>query len=160
MSYVDIIDSVFCTNYDKQIVGIGSGIMRNDNPAHTLYSVQLCLAAFSLHPKFSKGNVKHFDASQYQVYSSPSTQPIFLDKWKQSVNTRWLLHVVNFFKYHFKTRGEGLLAHDYIELDADQYPQPWVGKIENDTQPLGTHWKGAYSKMTGSYSHISMLTAC
>lgn len=146
MSYVDIIDSVFSTIYDKDIGRTMHGVVNTSDPECALYNVQLCLAAYSLHPKYSNAKVSHFDISQHQVYSAPSCQPIFLDKWKQSVNTRWLLHVVNFFKYHFKAGGEGLLAHEYTTLDADQYPQPWVGNIQAGTRELGTHWKGAYSK--------------
>jgi hypothetical protein len=147
MSYVDIIDSVFCTMYDKDIGKTLHVVLNASNLESALYNVQLCLAAFSLHPKYSNGKVSHFDISQHQVYSAPSCQPIFLDKWKQSINIRWLLHVVNFFKYHFKADGEGLLAHEYTDLDPDQYPQPWVGNIQPGTQELGTHWKGAYSKI-------------
>ncbi|KUJ20623.1 uncharacterized protein LY89DRAFT_578476, partial [Mollisia scopiformis] len=144
MSYVDIIESVFCTKYDKDIGRNLNNVMRLDKQGCALYNVQLCLSALSLHPNYCNAKVSHFDISQHQVYSAPCTQPLFLDNLKQSVNTRWLLHIVNFFKFHFKSGAEGLLAHAYSVLDADQYPQFWVGKLQAGTQTFGTHWKGAY----------------
>lgn len=147
MSYVDIIDSIFSTSYDTDIITTMRSVMQDSDPQGALYNIQLCLAAFYLHPKYSNVKVSHFDLSQHQVYAAPASQPLFLDRWKQSINTRWLLHIVNFFKFHFKAEGEGLLAHEYSDLDSDQYPMPWVGKIQPKTQPFGTHWKGAYSKI-------------
>lgn len=146
MSYTDIVDAVFCTSYDQDIAKSLGSIMNESDPEHALYGVQLCLAIFSLHPKYCNLKVSHFDISQHQAYSAPSSQPLFLGKYKQSINSRCLLHIVNFFKYHFKSEGEGLLAHNYLDLDTDQHPMPWVGKIKAGTQPLGAHWKGAYSK--------------
>jgi len=89
-----------------------------------LYVVQICLASFVLHPKMSTTRASHFDISQYQVYSLADSQPLFAGKWKQDINVRLILHLVNFFKYHFKAEGEGLLAHCYKQLELDQVPQP------------------------------------
>lgn len=147
MSYVDVLDSVFSTTYDEDLGKNVNRLMRSSDPGALLYNVQLCLTAISLHPEYCNAKVNHFDLSQHQAYSSPSMQPIFLDGQKQSINSRWLLHVVNFFKYHVKCKGEGLLAHAYADLDVDHHPQPWPGRIQAGTQPLGTNWKGAYSKI-------------
>ncbi|KAF8867301.1 hypothetical protein BDZ45DRAFT_577391, partial [Acephala macrosclerotiorum] len=144
MSYTDIVDAVFCTSYDQDIAKSLGSIMNESDPEHALYGVQLCLSIFALHPKYCNLKISHFDISQHQAYSAPSSQPLFLGKYKQSINSRCLLHIVNFFKYHFKSEGEGLLSHDYLDLDTDQHPMPWVGKIKAGTQSLGTHWKGAY----------------
>jgi len=112
-----------------------------------VYAIQLCLTPISLDPRFCNSKVSHFDISQYQAYSTPAQQPIFVGKYKQDVNLRWLLHVVNFFKYHLTAEDEGLLAHHYKDLEFDQYPKPWEGRIEPGTKPLKSHWKGAYSKL-------------
>lgn len=111
-----------------------------------IYAIQLCLTAVSLNPRFCDSKVSHFDISQYQSYNTPARQPIFVGKFKQDINLRWLLHVVNFFKHHLTVADEGLLAHYYSDLEADQFPQPWEGRIKPGTSPLQTHWKGAYSK--------------
>jgi hypothetical protein len=142
--YIDIIDSIFKTEdywRPKDVVSAAlSGTL--------LLVIQLCLTFVSLHPKYSNSSVSQFDLSQSQVYAIPFRQPVFSGAWKEHINVRWLLHTVNFFKYHLKAKGEGLLAHYYPDLDPDQYPQPWVGRVKPGTQPLGSHWKGAYSKQT------------
>jgi len=113
-----------------------------------VYAVQLCLTPISLNPRFChKYKVSHFDLSQYQAYDTPARQPIFCGKYKQDVNLRWLLHVVNFFKYHLTALDEGLLASHYQDLEPDQFPQPWEGRIEPGTKSLKSHWKGAYSRL-------------
>lgn len=156
MSYTDIIDAVFCTSYDQDIARSLLTIMNESDAEHALYGVQLCLAVFALHPQYCNLKVSHFDISQHQAYAAPSTQPLFLGKWKQSINSRCLLHIVNFFKYHLKSAGEGLLSHEYLDLDTDQHPMPWVGKIKAGTQSLGTHWKGAYSKTYASVIRLPL----
>jgi hypothetical protein len=118
-----------------------------------VYAVQLCLTPISLNPRFCNNRrVSHFDLSQYQAYDTPARQPMFCGKYKQDVNLRWLLHVVNFFKYHLTVNAEGLLAHHYKDLEADQFPQPWEGRIEPGTKPLKSHWKGAYSMLISGFT--------
>jgi hypothetical protein len=83
--------------------------------------------------------------SQREVYTDHETQPVFVGNWKQVINVRWLLHTVNFFKLHLKAPGEGILAQQYGELERGQLPQPWLGRIKEGTQPIGNHWKSAFS---------------
>ena len=147
-SHIDIVDSIFNTSFDKDTNKVSS-INQIVTAAHEntlVYVVQLCLTSFNLDPEYCNFKVNHFDISQYQAYSGPACQPVFDGLMKQEVNVRWLLHVINFFKYHMKSDGEGLLAHDYKELENSQIPQFWVGKIQGGTQPLARHWKGAYSE--------------
>jgi len=42
--------------------------------------------------------------------------------------------------------GEGLLVEDHSCLEKDQLPQPWLAKLVDETQPIGSYWKGASSK--------------
>lgn len=148
-SYLDIIDSIFRTERDR--AGRGRDIRKvvtGNSKGALLYVVQLCLAPFTLHPSLCK-NSSNFDNSQRQVYATNEEQPIFKGVYKGEVNVRWLLHVINFFKYHVKALEEGILAHAYKMLKSnspDQLPQPWVGRIRAQTQPLGAHWKGAHGK--------------
>jgi hypothetical protein len=148
-SYLDIIDSIFRTEKDK--VGRGRDIRKvvtGNSEGALLYVVQLCLAPFTLHPSLCK-NSSNFENSQVQVYATNEEQPIFKGVYKGEVNVRWLLHVINFFKYHVKASEEGLLAHAYETLKSDspdQLPQPWIGRIKAQTQPLGAYWKGAHGK--------------
>ncbi|KAI6708363.1 hypothetical protein JHW43_009103 [Diplocarpon mali] len=152
LSYLDIVDSIFNTSFDKDVNTAYNSrqVVTATKDKTLIYVVQLCLTPFSLHHEFCNRNVNHFDISQYHAYSRPCSQPICTGFFKQDVNVRWLLHVVNFFKYHFKSEGEGLMAHDYKELEVDQLPQFWVGNIKAGTQPLARHWKGAYMYMENS----------
>ncbi|CZT48204.1 uncharacterized protein RSE6_08870 [Rhynchosporium secalis] len=148
-SEVDIIDSVFNTSFDKNgndSSSIDKVVTANDKNT-LIYVIQLILTPFSLDPNLCNGKVGHFDISQYQAYATAKVQPAFTGLFKQSVNIRWLLHIVNFFKFHLKSGGEGLLAHEYDRLEPDQFPQFWKGHIKGGTQPLARHWKGVHTFM-------------
>jgi hypothetical protein len=111
--------------------------------------IQLCLTSLILRPDFSL-SLRYFELSQQLVYASPYRSPLFTGPWKCRVNVKVALSTVNFFRFHLKHwGGEGLLAEEYLELDVKQRPQPWLGKLKGGTQPLGSHWKGAYSKFFG-----------
>ena len=149
-SYVDIVDAVFNTSrgWGAESFRDMIKIVSASTAESLVYVIQLCLTPFSLHPETCNHKISHFDISQYQAYERSSEQPMFVGKFKQDINPRWLLHVVNFFKYHLKAGGEGLLEHAYSDLDSNQYPQPWAGLIQPGVLPLGSHWKGAYSMLT------------
>ncbi len=149
-SYVDIIDAVFNTNSPGGLNDFRNmtKILSAATEDSLVYIIQLCLTPFSLHPEICNTRVSHFEISQFHAYERSSEQPIFVGKYKQEINARWLLHTVNFFKYHLKAGGEGLLAHAFSDLEAHQYPRPWIGLIQAGTRPLGSHWKGAYSMLT------------
>jgi hypothetical protein len=159
-SYVDIIESVLNTDFDHAMDKLRdmTKVVSASMEGTLVYAIQLCLTPISLNPRFChKYKVSHFDLSQYQAYDTPARQPIFCGKYKQDVNLRWLLHVVNFFKYHLTALDEGLLAYHYKDLESDQFPQPWEGRIEAGTKPLNSHWKGAYSKLILEF-YLSLLT--
>lgn len=108
--------------------------------------VQLCLSYLFLDYDI-KTSFNHFHVSQVEAYADHAKQPVFVGKWKSDINVRWLISTLNFFTYHFKSSpGEGVLCHEYGALPRDQLPQPWLGKLHNGTQILGSNWKGAYSK--------------
>ena len=115
------------------------------NSMDSCMAVQLCLAHLILEPERDTG-MKSFDTSQEMVYASPSEQQVFTGYWKEHINVLWLLSAINFFKFHLKHEGEGLLVHYYNDLEPSQLPGAWKGKIKDGTQILGTHWKGGYSK--------------
>jgi hypothetical protein len=143
--YFDIVDAIFCTSKDSNI---NSFLNRNQIVhAHSqgafVYMIQICLAPYYLGPS-KKYRQRYFDVSQYQTYSIH--QPLFVGAYKEVINVRLLLHMLNFFQFHLKAKGEGLLASSYHSLRSDQVPRPWVGEIKTGTQPLGRHWKGVYSK--------------
>lgn len=108
--------------------------------------VQLCLTSLVLQPDLHVP-LHHFDLSQELVYASPYSMPLFRGEYMCQLNVQLALSTVNFFRFHLKqSGGEGLLAEDYLRLQADQQPQPWLGRLKEGTQQLGSHWKGAYSR--------------
>ncbi|RDL41755.1 uncharacterized protein BP5553_01734 [Venustampulla echinocandica] len=145
-TYIDIIDAVLNTESHFDVKDIVSA--KEDGTL--AFVVQLILTPISLHPDFCNAKVSHFDLSQAQTYATSEAQPIFTGKFMQNVNVLWLLNVVNFFKFHLKTVGEGLLSHAYNFLPSDQYPQTWIGRIKAGTQPLGSFWKGCHMYMDES----------
>lgn len=140
VQFVDILDATLRTD---------SNIFRElilSREGETLVQIiQLCLTWLMLQPNYST-KLHNFDLSQEMAYANPIQQPVFMGGWKCTLNVSWVLSTVNFFKFHLKHHGgEGLLAEEYLDLEAGQQVQPWLGTIKNDTLPLGMHWKGAYS---------------
>jgi hypothetical protein len=142
VQFIDILDAVLNTDvnvYPERILSC--------DDEYLIQVIQLCLTSLSLQPDYST-ELHHFDLSQEMAYANPVKQPVFKGEWKCRLNVHWVLATVNFFKFHLKRGGgEGLLADDYLDLESGQLPQPWLGRLQNETQQLGTHWKGAYSKL-------------
>ena len=81
------------------------------------------------------------------VYSHPSKVPLFVDK-KWTINTEYLLHVVNFFKYHMKTETENTLYPLLCDLDPSQRPAAWERSLSQGpgVKMLEPLWKGSYGE--------------
>lgn len=120
---------------------------RPSGPKPLAKLIRLCFVHLLLHPHMCNIKTNIFLASQENVYKCFTEAPLFLGKNKYEINTPWLLHAANFFKFHFKTPdGEGILAHMYQQLEKGELPRAWTGRLKNGTQKLGPHWKGAFSK--------------
>ncbi|CAG8974002.1 hypothetical protein HYALB_00008551 [Hymenoscyphus albidus] len=141
-SHVDILDAVLCTSHRyHKYDDIGSTYCSDT----LVFVIQLALTPLSLDPSFATQPVAHFDLSQSQVYATAKTQPVFVGKYKQYINALWLLNCVNHFKFHLKTRGDGLLSQEYYDLEPHLRPQFWTGLLKSGTRVLKRHWKGAHS---------------
>ena len=114
-------------------------------PSSLVLIIQLCLLHFSLDPYTSCVRAPRFYDSQQHAYKCYSQEPIFKGKKNEDINLPWLLHVANFFKFHFKQPGgEGMLSHMYRDLGECERPRQWRGRLKAGTQELGKRWKGAY----------------
>jgi hypothetical protein len=140
VQFIDIIDAILKTD-----VNAFSEKILSAEDEYLVQVIQLCLTPLNLHQKYGT-RFHHFDLSQEMAYANPFKQPVFLGEWKQRLNVYWLLATINFFKLHLQHNGEGLLAGEYLDLEPGQSPQIWLGKLKDETQQLGTYWKGAYSK--------------
>ncbi|KAF4630370.1 hypothetical protein G7Y89_g7768 [Cudoniella acicularis] len=142
--FKDIINAVLNTEVDEYYNN--NDIVSAKKEETLVLVVQLILTPLSLHPDICNARVFHVDLSQQQAYATAKVQPLFIGKYKQDINVRWLLHTVNFFKFHLKAPvGEGILSQEYSNLEEHQYSQPWAGVIQSGTQKLGKYWKGVHT---------------
>lgn len=89
------------------------------------------------------GDVWCFPASQRIVYSPATEQPIFQGCYGSTVNMEWVLHQINFWKYHFTKDTDSGLFTSISELDHAETPQLWSSKLSQvDTPSFGSKWKG------------------
>ncbi|KAF2161817.1 hypothetical protein M409DRAFT_27873 [Zasmidium cellare ATCC 36951] len=89
-----------------------------------------------------------FPESQQQAYN-------FRKMWKKSgglsLDMEWLLHQVNFWRYHMLREDEITLCHAYCQLDASEYPRYWGKQLTNHPQStgiVGRHWKGSWAYLS------------
>jgi len=155
-NFSDIIDATLNT----ENVGDRWGVITQKDKGSFVLVIQLCLTTIALHPKYCKKPVSRFDESQAEVYASPTQVDMFIGRWKENVNLRWVLHAINFFRFHLKAgNGEGLFTHAYEQLASYELPQPWLGKLKAGTREIGNHWKGIYRKgQTSRYDQGAALT--
>lgn len=88
-----------------------------------------------------------FPESQAQVYASPVQAPLLFGHKKLDVNIPWILHVFNFFRYHFLRPEEATLFSAYTELNDTERLSLWTEPIADVPEAvLGKVWKGTYCK--------------
>ncbi|MCJ1365269.1 hypothetical protein MMC16_004390 [Acarospora aff. strigata] len=109
-----------------------------------LIMVQLLFTHCSLDPNLACETYS-FAYSQKAVYGHPEDFPMFLDKHMRHINTEYLLHIANFFKYHMIRSEEHTLYHDVLALADEEKPIAWAERLENGTKQLGKHWMGSYA---------------
>ena len=88
-----------------------------------------------------------FPDSQSAVYSTPSTFPIFTGCHGLDVHMPFVLHNVNFWKYHMVREVENTLFPGFADLDStSERPRWWSRQLhQGPPQKLGRHWKGSYA---------------
>ena len=123
-----------------------SKVHRSDANGRLLQTLQLVLTHCQLDLSI-RSRIGGFGCSQQVVYSHPANMPMFLDK-KWNLNLEYLLHIVNFFKYHMKTETENTLYPLLCDLENLERPQAWNRPISQGcgVKPLGTNWKGSYGE--------------
>ncbi|EKG19468.1 hypothetical protein MPH_03332 [Macrophomina phaseolina MS6] len=120
-----------------------------------LAAVQLMCAPSVLAPKY--GSVYGFIDSQRLAYATIKAAPIFCGFNKLEVNMEWILHVLNFFKYHICKEEENTLYAPFRNLTKADTPGFWQKPLHNGPAELGVHWKGTYAYL--STSEISLVRA-
>lgn len=101
----------------------------------------------SFEPHISNHNF-NFPDSQTAVYATASQWPIFNGAHGLDINMSFILHNINFWKYHMLQKHEQTLFRPFHELDADERPRWWSTQLkQGGQQQLGKHWKGSYAYM-------------
>ena len=86
-----------------------------------------------------------FPDSQSAVYNTANVLPIFGGCNGLDVNMEFILHNINFWKYHILRKAEGTLCDAFENLDEDERPRWWSSQLKEGPQKLGKHWKGSYA---------------
>ena len=89
-----------------------------------------------------------FPDSQVAVYSTRDQNPIFIGCNGLDVNMEFMLHNLNFWKYHMVRETENTLFYAFDELGDCDRPRWWSSQLQNEPasrKNLGKHWKGSYA---------------
>ncbi|KAJ4296664.1 hypothetical protein N0V90_006712 [Kalmusia sp. IMI 367209] len=85
------------------------------------------------------------DESQKAVYAATNTAPLYIGPKKNCLNMEWMLHCLNFFRYHMMTPDASSLYDTMKGMDVSQKPSPWRGPLQTGSYPLSRWWKGTYA---------------
>lgn len=125
--------------------------------ATSLQSLQLLLSSRSLSFIIPSPPVWSFVDSQRAAYMDFESTPLFGGYGGIEVNTTWVLHIVNFFRYHMLRESEATLCPAFRDLSkvegGVEMPQLWKKRLSNEDEevPIGGSWKGSY----GRFSHLT-----
>lgn len=86
-----------------------------------------------------------FPDSQLAVYSPATWQPLFGGSCGLDINMEFVLHNVNFWRYHMVRQAEQTLYTPFAELSKAERPQWWREQLKQGGRTLGKHWKGSYA---------------
>lgn len=81
--------------------------------------------------------------SQRQAYMF---MPVFKGCFGLDIDMEWVLHQVNYWRYHCTVEEEYTLHQAFSDLDSKDQPQFWQSSLKNESNPtIGRHWKGSYA---------------
>ena len=109
-----------------------------------LAALQLMCAHFMLDEKIGTEDVYSFEVSQKAVYESAKVAPIFHGFNDLQVNMEWVLHALNFFRYHMMRECENTLYVPFHDLSGLQKPLAWKTRLQDGSHKLGGDWMGTY----------------
>lgn len=83
-----------------------------------------------------------FPQSQQIVYGNGS---IFGGVNNLDIDMEWVLHHINFWKYHMVREEEHTLYHAFEALGEADRPRFWSRQLKTGCSGPGKHWKGSYA---------------
>ncbi|KAF2842548.1 hypothetical protein M501DRAFT_927009 [Patellaria atrata CBS 101060] len=121
------------------------------HPIHNIHpglaAVQVALSHFTLDLALNP-TVFSFDDSQKMAYECAKRAPIFTDVNKTHINMSWVLHMMNFFRWHIMRETEATLYYPYHDsLHELEKAKGWTMNPAKrvNAQQLGKYWKGTYA---------------
>lgn len=113
-------------------------------------TIQLCLLHLIFQPRRANMRRADFFEAQNQAYKCFRKATLLRGPNNGQINLEWVLHIVNFFKYHLRHQlghtHDALFAHSYLEPGAYPVPRAWPGRLRDQAQPVGKCWMGSFSE--------------
>ncbi|KAK7606833.1 hypothetical protein BKA81DRAFT_382050 [Phyllosticta paracitricarpa] len=134
----NLLDAVFCgrgkVSRDGRVIDFG---LNQD-----FVAVQLMLAPLLLDCEDYRRPL-NFSDSQKVVYSNDGSMTMWRNNTLE-LNLEWLLHMLNFFKFHM-VGDDNTLRDPMLDLEREQRPQFWTGLLTSAPKKLGRRWMGTYA---------------
>ena len=86
-----------------------------------------------------------FPETQRAVYATVKERPIFGGVHGLDIDMDWVLHQVNFWRYHMTRKEECTLYNTFNSLEDAETPRFWNKQLCQDRPELGLQWKGSYA---------------
>lgn len=101
------------------------------------------------HFLFELEGIKHdvfaIEELQRTVYLPTSAARIYKGPNLTDVNMEWLLHCMDFFRYHMMNEEAETLFQSVNALAMTQKPSAWREPFRQGAYPLSKNWMGTYS---------------
>jgi hypothetical protein len=96
-----------------------------------------------------------FADSQHMVYADAKQRPIFTGQDRNFIDMEYILHIMNFFRYHLTRDDESVILKDaYDSLDCLEKPSAWDYKLEQHDDFMEADWAGTYGKLRISFNLV------
>ncbi|RMZ12380.1 hypothetical protein D0860_02986 [Hortaea werneckii] len=134
----DLLDVVMATDHkkEKDLLCL---------PKQLLCTIWSLLAPAMLSLDFEHAPTLGFPDSQQVVYGTAATDPIFGGCNGLDINMEWVVHHLNFWKYHMVRSEENTLYRAFKSLSPNETPRFWDHQLKLGGSKLGKHWKGSYA---------------
>ncbi|RMY55608.1 hypothetical protein D0863_13257 [Hortaea werneckii] len=134
----DLLDVVMATDHKKERDLLCL-------PKQLLCTIWSLLAPAMLSLDFEHAPTLGFPDSQQVVYGTTSEHPIFGGCNGLDINMEWVVHHLNFWKYHMVRSEENTLYRAFKSLSPNETPRFWDHQLKLGGSKLGKHWKGSYA---------------
>lgn len=124
---------------------------RSETPNDLLHTMQVMFAPLILNLQTPNLEVYRYPDSQRAAYATRLDQPLFRGLEELEVDMEWVLHQINFWKYHMVRREESTLFVSFENLKEEEMdtPRMWEHSIHAENgripQHIGRIWKTCFA---------------